>query len=453
VDDLDPAPPAATPLPDASTPSNGPDPQMSNPSRRRFLLGAGVSGAAVVVAGGLVWRRSSPSSPSRGESAGFATPSGIAPKDTILVVVQLGGGNDALNTLVPSDGAYLDARPTLGIPESQRLALAGTTAFAAHPALAPVVSWWDQGRLGAVAGVGFVDQTRSHFKALDTWWSGGSTGGAPSGWLGRWLDLTADHDPHNPLRAIALGSGAPALRSQRAAHTVVTSLSSFAVAEPKGLTVSSLAGVRAAMSTAHDGDGPLLAAARRAVPTTLDAVERLSVLRPTNAEEVDAADAPGGATEGSITGLLDTAAGILDLDLGTRVLHVSVSGFDTHADQDSVHTRLLEDLAGGLDRFLAAMADQGRADKVLVLTVSEFGRRVAENGSGTDHGTATTLLLAGAGVAGGRVHGEVDLSAQVDGDVPIAVDGRSVYANALDFLGGGADEVLGGPFDRLGLLG
>jgi len=419
-------------------------------SRRRFLAGAGLGGAAVVVSGGLLWRRVDPASSPSSTAAlpGPVEALGIAPADTILVVVQLSGGNDALNMLVPGDGRYLDARPTLGVPEAQRLALAGTTAYAAHPALAPLVSWWDQGRLGAVAGAGFADQSRSHFDALDTWWSAGDGRGDAAGWLGRWLDLTVDHDPDNPLRAIALGSGSPALAGTRSSHTVVTSIDSFALDERTGLTASALAGVRAAMSEPGAADPPLLAAARRSIPATLAAVDRLSAVSASGGEVPDAADTPGG----SITTLLDTAADILALDLGTRIVQVSVSGFDTHAAQAIVHPQLLDDLAGGLDRFLGAMADQGKADRVLVITVSEFGRRVAENGAGTDHGKASTLLVAGASVVGGQVHGEVDLAALEDGDVPIAVDTRSVYANALDFLGGGADEVLGAPYDRLGIL-
>jgi len=140
------------------------------------------------------------------------------------------------------------------------------------------------------------------------------------------------------------------------------------------------------------------------------------------------------------------------LDVGTQVVVVGVDGFDTHSRQDEVHPRLLADLARGLTTFLAEMTDLGRADDVLVVTTSEFGRRVAENGSaGTDHGNAGTQFAVGPAVIGGMV-GEVGLAHQVDGDLPVTLDARTLYAVALDWLGGPTDEVLGDRYDRHGLL-
>ena len=139
-------------------------------------------------------------------------------------------------------------------------------------------------------------------------------------------------------------------------------------------------------------------------------------------------------------------------DPATRVVHVGVGGFDTHADQAPTQARLLADLATGLTALRRRASDGGWHDRLLVVTVSEFGRRVAENGSGTDHGHGGLQLVMGAPVAGGRVIGAMDLGRLDDGDLAAEVDGRSVYAAALDWLGGPTDEVLGGRFDRLDLL-
>lgn len=421
-------------------------------ARRRFLLGAGgaLAGAAV---GAGAWRAlvAERSSGAAGTAQAVGS-TGTVPTaaDTVLVVVQLGGGNDALNALVPADGRYLDARPTLGVREADRLVLAGEPAYGLHPALAPLVPAWEAGELAVVAGTGIEGQSRSHFQALDTWWSARPGEVRSTGWLGRWLDATVDQDPDNPLRAVALGAGAPALLGERSTATVVLDPAAFRLRAPAGVDAGALA--EAWLATAAPlAEAPLLAAAQQVVPTTVTATDRLA------GAFADVADAAGpavgdGVPATPITDLLRTAAAVLDHDLGTRVVHVGAGGFDTHADQAGTHPALLADLAGGLAELRAAAAAGGWADRLLVVTVSDFGRRVAENGSGTDHGFGGLQLVGGTAVDGGRVVGALDLGALRDGDLPPVLDGRSVYAAALDWLGGPTDEVLGGPFDRHDLV-
>jgi uncharacterized protein (DUF1501 family) len=189
-----------------------------------------------------------------------------------------------------------------------------------------------------------------------------------------------------------------------------------------------------------------LAAAQAAVPSALEAVDLLA--RASAAAPGDAAEgglgrvAPATGRSTAITDLLRTAAGIIGLDLGTQVVVVVASGFDTHADQLDRHPELLADLATGIAAFHDAVAQTGRADDVLLMTTSEFGRRVAENGSGTDHGAGGVQFLLGSG-------------ALDQGDLRSLIDARSLYANALDWLGGPTgptDEVLGTRYDRLGLV-
>ncbi len=438
-------------------------------SRRRFLGVAGgvvAGGAAAAVAGPVLWselvdqqirRAVSPTT-----TAGGAGPSS---RRRVLVVVNLGGGNDGLNTLVPANnGAYHDARPSLGVAEDTLVPLAGTSAYGLNPALAPLRRWWEAKNLVLVDGLAIPSQTRSHFRASDVWWSAEPTSSDGTGWLGRWLDT--DGDTHNPMRAISVGLGTLALQSRSSIATAVANPEQFALMTPKGLDAEVLTKAFLATST------PLMsqataAASQQAIPDAMHAVDTLTpVLTGSKRVSFSQADstnaiAPGGSgttSPGStgqpvsVTNLLEVAAGIIDLQIGTRVIMVSVTGFDTHANQLASHPALLTDLAQGLDGFLGAMQAQGRSDDVLVVTTSEFGRRVHENGSGTDHGQASVHLLAGGKVNGGQVVGQADLAHLDSGDLPIEIDTRSLYAVALDWLGGPTDEILHRHFDRHGLI-
>jgi uncharacterized protein (DUF1501 family) len=443
-------------------------------SRRAFLgITGGVvaGGAAAAVAGPLVWRDLVDQQVHRATSStapalrGSSSHSG---NGRVLVVVNLGGGNDGLNTLVPAGvGAYHDARPSLGVADTSLVKLAGTTAYGLNPSLAPLQHWWETKSLVAVDGLAMPQQTRSHFLASDVWWTGQPNAPHGTGWLGRWLD--ADQDHQNPLRAISLGLPTLALTGKSSLATVLADPQQFALMTPAGIDAAGLS--RAFLATSHPlSSDPTTAASQQAVPDALDAVKTLTPVL-TGSKRVQFAApvaTPGSSTSSStssslapaptptgevlsVTGLLEVAAGIVDLQIGTRVIMVSVSGFDTHANQAAKHPALLADLAQGLDGFLAAMVARGRADDVLVLTTSEFGRRVAENSSGTDHGAASVHFLAGGRVNGGQVVGQADLAKLDNGDLPIEIDTRSVYAAALDWLGGPTDEILGAHYDRYGL--
>ena len=414
-------------------------------SRRTFLGLAG--GSAVVVAGGaLGWQALLGEHLARtvDDQAG-----GRAGSQRVLVVVQLSGGNDGINTLIPAgDGRYFDARPTLGVKEADVVALPGTDRYGLHPRLAPMLPLWQRGQLAAIDGIGFPDQSRSHFSASDTWWSATPDQPLRTGWLGRWMDAT--DAGANPLRAVALGGGSPALVGEQSRSTVVLDPAGFALRTPRGADGDAIR--RAFLATAEPlASDPMAAAAQEAIGSSLQAVDVLA----------RAATGPGRATAGeatTITGLLSTAAGIIDLQVGTEIIVVAGNGFDTHSDQARRHPDLLADLAGGLTTFLDTIESRGQADQVLVITTSEFGRRVEENGSGTDHGDGSVHFLAGPMVAGGQVVGQADLADLVDGDLRSSIDSRSLYANALDWLSGPAgatglaDDVLGLSADRYSLL-
>ncbi len=382
-------------------------------------------------------------------AAGSAVPYG----DRVLVVLEMSGGNDAVNTLIPAAGAYHDNRPHLAIAEVDRVVLGGTD-YTLHPSLAPIAPFWENASMAAIAGVGMVGQSRSHFKAMDTWWS--AVPGTPSrtGWLGRWLDATLEAERNgvnDPLRAIALGGGSPALVGDINMATVVRDPGNFQLRTFPGTDAEALIG--AFLATAEPlATVPELAAAQLAIPFTIDAVELLaSVSGADDGSEVFRAGPQGGAT--SAVDLLDTAAGIIDLGIGTRVITVGISAFDTHADQLARHEGLLADVGTGLAGFFDRLESDGNADKVMVVTTSEFGRRVQENGSGgTDHGNGGLQFVFGPEVAGQQVIGDLDLVDLDNGDLVSAIDTRSVYSTALDWLGGPVDEILGGSHEDLGLL-
>ncbi|MDW3217822.1 MAG: DUF1501 domain-containing protein [Acidimicrobiales bacterium] len=447
---------AEVPPPPPAPAAPGSDGARRRPLSRRTFLGVagGVAGTAAV--GGGVWAVLMRDSV---ESAGVASTTTTVPTttttlaagggavpygDRILVVLEMAGGNDALNTLVSNDGAYRSARPQLALPENELLALAGAD-FGLHPSLAGLVPYWDAGTMAAVAGAGMPEQSRSHFKAMDTWWSGIPGAGSQTGWLGRWLDATLE-GANDPLRAIALGGGSPALVGMNTLATVVRSPETFTLRTMEGADNDAL--VAAFLATAGPlSASPEMAAAQYAIPSTLDAVEILASVSG-GGEEYDINPAPSTATS-----LLQTAAGIIDLGIGTQVITVGINGFDTHANQLGTHAGLLADVGDGLAAFFDRLEADGHADRVMVVTTSEFGRRVAENGSGgTDHGSGGCQFLIGPDVAGAQVIGGYDFGALTQGDIPAVVDTRSIYSAALDWMGGPTDEILDGPHDRLGLL-
>jgi len=426
-------------------------------SRRQFLGAAGGAAGAAAVGGGA-WAAlvrdsvkqsaeptstTSTSATTTSTTTSTPTPTTTLPNATrVLLVVQMAGGNDGLNTLVPSDGAYRDARPVIAIPHDQLVGLTGTD-YALHPSLAPLTRWWDMGSMAAVEGVGIPGQSRSHFRSMDTWWSGVPGAASQTGWLGRWLDVTQQGEP-DPLRAISLIGGSPMLVGVKSLATVIESAEAFQLRAPEGVDTDGL--ISAFLATASPlSNDPTLAAAQRAIPSTINAVELLTGVM----------DEAGSSTEQRSTavGAFEVAARIVDLGIGTQVITIGLNGFDTHGDQLNRQSALLEDLAAGISVFMNRIEADGHADDVTVMTISEFGRRVAENGSGgTDHGQGGVQFLLGPTVDGGKVHGELDLSNLSNGDVPTRVDERSVYAEVLDWLGGPTDEILGGNHERIGAL-
>jgi uncharacterized protein (DUF1501 family) len=368
----------------------------------------------------------------------------------VLVVVELAGGNDAVNTLVPLTGpsasAYRDLRPTLALDPVTLVALGPDhPSHGLHPSLAPLACLSE--RLATVAGIGFADPDRSHFVSFDRWWRADRVD-QPTGWIGRWLD-TLPEDALAPLGATAVGRGSPVLRAATASSTTVASAAAFSL--PDLLGADAVTGFAAGGAVAD----PVLGAAQAAWAATSAAVDEFAPIAAATADD----DAAGGygddtalpATTGFQQGLT-LAAQIVIGDVGARVVVVSVGGFDTHSRQLDTHAALLADLAAGIEQFWAVVDAAGIGDRVLMMTQSEFGRRVAENGSaGTDHGAAGVSFVLGDAVATG-LHGALDLTDLVNGDVRPVHDPRAMFTVALDWLGGDVERVLGERYDGLPLL-
>lgn len=428
---------------------------MNHITRRRFLLvagGATLAGCAGTRTAAPPSSSTSPSTtrPSPGGGADLPTPtvvttttvpSALVPDDRVLVVVELNGGNDAINTLPPTTTAYHDLRPTLALADDV-LVGAGFDGHALHPSLAPMIPLLDAGVLAVVAGIGWDDPDRSHFASMDRWFRADRVN-EPYGWIGRWLD-TLDTDL-GALGAVALGSNNELLTGAQRGGTLITAADAFRL--PPGLSNSDLRALTEPISA-----DPSIAAAQRAFAEAIGAVAEFDPIADA-VRAVAPSDPDGyGPVDGPFSTGLAVAAELILADADTRVVSVSGSGFDTHADQLDTHADLLGDLAYGLVAFWATLEAAGQADRVLLVTTSEFGRRAVENGSGgCDHGAGGVSFALGRAVVPG-LHGAIELNDLLDGDLRPIFDPRSMFTGCLDWLGGDPEKVLGDRYEDFGLL-
>lgn len=419
---------------------------------RRQFIGIG-AGATVAVAlsscNGSASTAATSSAVPTSSTSTSSTPSSVPPSvpsyvgdlqfnGRRLVVVQLNGGNDLLNTLPPTAGRYHDMRPTLALADSDVVALAGVSDAGLHSALAPLVGAWDAGQLALIRGIGFEVPNRSHFVSMDRWWRADQL--TQPGWLGRVVDGLAAEP--TPLFGTALGASAPLLNGATRQPTVIGSSGSFRWVDidPEWI---------AALSSGADVGSDLISQARHAYVRTVEAVDDFAEITGGEATSDELAGREGGAT---IADGLATAAQLLASDAGAQLVVVSAGGFDTHANQLPVQADLLADLADGVATFMTSMASAGLADDVLLVVTSEFGRRAFENGSGgCDHGAGGFSMAIGNAVKGG-MYGEVDLDDLLDGDVRPTVAPQALFTDCLEWLGVDAEATLGARDGSLGLI-
>ncbi|AGA31249.1 DUF1501 domain-containing protein [Singulisphaera acidiphila] len=355
----------------------------------------------------------------------------------VLVVIQLDGGNDGINTIVPfADEGYARHRQTLQLPKDQLIKIDEHVGL--HPAMREAGKLLETGRLAIVPGVGYPNPSRSHFQSMAVWQTGRldpEEHGGP-GWLGRGFDTARSR-----AESLFIGSGTPpvALRGRRA---VALSLERM-----EDLTLDAPVDAPRIDPTHELAGDDLTAFVRRSTLDAYTSADRLTELTRNRGTE---ASYPATA----LADRLRTIARLLKGGYATRVFYTTQGGYDTHASQLFPHADLLRVLSGALKAFLDDLAAAGLAERVLVLGFSEFGRRVAENGSaGTDHGTAGPVLLAGAGVRPGLAGTYPSLTDLEAGDLKMSVDFRRVYATVrTGWLELPADSALGDNVSPLPLL-
>src|SRR3989440_4519458 len=369
--------------------------------------------------------------------------------DRTLIVVQMAGGNDGLNTVIPfGDPLYHQMRPTLSISDTSVIHL--DTRLGLHPNLAPLKQLWDAGHLAIVEGVGYPNQSLSHFQAMDIWQTLDLNGNGSEGWLGKLVAGLVDSDGH-PFKALDIGvQTAQALSSINAPVPTMSSVESYRVYPDPADTDGGNARLQALMKlyTTYPSSSPYAALLDT---TALNAQEGSRALLNAASNYHPAVTYPAGPFAAGLKVLSEAIV----QDLGLRVGYVTLGGFDTHANQQQTHSVLMKTLADGLSAFYTDLAHHGKADSVIVMTWSEFGRRVEENGSlGTDHGTAAPMFVLGNAVNKG-IFGEPPSLSSLDenGNLKYSTDFRSVYATVLDrWLGASSKDVLGGSFSSQNFL-
>jgi uncharacterized protein (DUF1501 family) len=405
-------------------------------TRREFLRAAG--GATV-----LSFSGTAPAFLVEASAAQSAAKKG----ETILVVVQLSGGNDGLNTVVPyADDAYHKNRFTLRIGKEAVHKLNDHVGL--HPAMRGMADLFQQKKLAIVQGVGYPNPNRSHFESMDIWHTARPKRDRRAvGWLGRYLDESAAARRGTDVAGLHLGSERQplALAALNVQVPSVRSLDRFRLQDGGDAelrkAVELLAGIkRAAKSDLLDFIQANATAALASSKRISDALGRYktSVAYPS-------------------TGLaqsLKSVAQLIDAGLSTRVYYVALDGFDTHSEQKDAHAGLVGELSGAVAAFMQDLVEHGHVDRVLVASFSEFGRRVRENASrGTDHGAAAPMFLAGGRVRAGLIGKHPSLTDLDDGDLKHHTDFRQVYAAILrDWLGWKTEAILDGKYEPVAVV-
>jgi uncharacterized protein (DUF1501 family) len=416
-------------------------------TRRRFLqstLGASALLSASTTVPWLVGRTAT--AVERGSA-------GKSKKERILVVVQLSGGNDGLNTVIPyADELYAKNRIALNIGRNSVLKL--DDAVGLHPSMKAFRKLLDKKRLAVLQGVGYPNPDRSHFSSMDIWHTAQrDEAKRQEGWLGRTVAAEAGRHRVGSGASGADSSGADAAALHLGGGPLPLALVSRTTAVP---SFESIDGFRLRTSDVDAKALAKVAAAPREGSEMLAFLQRTTLNAYSASERVQAAVAsqPAGAAypDRGLARKLRSVAQLIDADLATRVYYVSLDGFDTHANQRDTHANLLAELSDSVAAFLDDLAERGHLERTAVLMFSEFGRRVKENASqGTDHGAAAPLFVAGGAVRSGVI-GKHPSLADLDreGDMRFHTDFRQVYATLLDqWLGVPSREVLGANYEHV----
>ena len=372
-------------------------------------------------------------------------------KDPVLVVLQLSGGNDALNTIVPySNPAYYDNRPVVRVPEDQVAPINDAIGF--NPNMGPIKKLYDEGKVAIIQGIGYPNPNRSHFRSMDIWHTCEPDKVGTEGWLGKAIrDL--DPEKENVLTGVNFGRGLP--RALAATGVPVASVGNLE-------TYGVLTGIQG-----EDQRSEALEVFSNVYSPMLGKDMVMDYLSQTGMDALNGADILATAPQvysssveyasNTVAQYMRNIAQVHLAGLGTRVLYTTApyNSFDTHAGQHGAHARLWTEVSNAVSDFYDDMKEHNSTENVVMLVFTEFGRRVHDNGSGTDHGSGGVAFVVGDAIKGG-LYGEypsLDADKLLDGDLRFNNDFRGTYAALLErWMGLDSKPIVGGTFEHMDII-
>ena len=366
-------------------------------------------------------------------------------KDPVVVVLQLTGGNDYMNTVIPyTDPRYRDNRPAVGVAEDRILPISEKIGF--HPEMGPMKRLYEQGKMAIIHGVGYKNSPRSHFRSMDIWHTCEPDKLGTEGWLGR---ATKELDPNkeNVVTAVSFGPSLPrALALPGVPVACVDNLDTFGMLP--GITEteqrSKILDRFTRLYSPTIGSGFVMDYLSQ---TGLDSLKAANILKVAPVQYTSTVEYPDTPLARKLRGV----AQVHMADLGTRVLYCDHGSFDSHSNQVGMHDKLWHDVSNAVESFFDDLREHDAGDNVIMLLFTEFGRRVHDNGSGTDHGAAGAAFVIGEGIKGGE-YGEFPSTNPEDleqGDLVPNLDFRGLYSTILeDWMGLDANPLVGGNFEK-----
>jgi uncharacterized protein (DUF1501 family) len=373
-------------------------------------------------------------------------------KDPVLVVLQLTGANDPLNTVIPyTNPLYWDNRPNVKIPEDKVLPINDELGF--HPSMGPVKQLWDEGKVAIIHGIGYQNSPRSHFRSMDIWHTCEPDKVGTEGWLGK---VIRDLDPNgsNVLKSVNFGQGLPrALALRGVPVTSVSNLDSYGVlTDVPGIDSPAerdrMLDIFARIYAPTIGTGPVMDYLSQTGRNVLDGADIIKTAPGKYTSSVEYADTP-------IAKALKSVAQVYLADLGTQIFYTQHGSFDTHFNQLPMHNKLWTDVGQAIGDFFEDLREHHAGDNLIMMLFTEFGRRVKDNGTGTDHGAGGIAFVIGEPVKGGMYGTYPSLKAEnlSQGDLAPNYDFRGFYSSVVEqWLGLDPVPIVGGKFEQMSFV-
>ena len=370
----------------------------------------------------------------------------VVKREKVLVVIQLSGGNDYLNCIVPyENGHYKDARPNIKITDDQVIPL--DKGYGLNPGMNPIKDLYDQGKVAIIHGIGYPVPNRSHFRSMDIWHTAEPTTVGSKGWLGQAI---AQLDPigSNVVTAVNFANGLPrALAAPDVPVASVADLESYGLltgvagAEQRNMALNAFS----RMYTPLIGSGAVMDYLGQ---TGLDAMRGADILKEAPKRYTSNVEYP----ENPFAKSMKAVAQVHFADLGTRIFYTQYGSFDTHTDEVALQKHLWEDISSSVAAFFQDLEEHQLGDEVTILMFSEFGRRVRDNGTGTDHGSGGVAFILGNQIKGGHYneYPSLDPMKLIEGDLAFNNDFRGLYTDILeDWLEVEARPIVNGVFEKI----